>query len=65
MLDGKALGEASTESIRQDLGVSRVEQVSPVLTSFRSLSSPSFKRSERDEVFVIFSFFIVKTDGIL
>jgi hypothetical protein len=42
-----------------------VEQQSPVLTGFRSLSLPNFKRSEWDEAFVIFPpFFVAETDGI-
>ena len=41
------------------------EQVSPVLTRFRSLSSPNVERSKRDETFVTFSPFVVKTDVIL
>ena len=46
--------------------VSHAEQISPVLTWVRSRSSPSVKRNEQDETFVVFlQPFVAETDGIL
>jgi hypothetical protein len=46
--------------------VTLAEQVSFVLTRFRSRSSPSVKRNKRDETFVVFPApFVAKTDVIL
>jgi hypothetical protein len=42
------------DSIRQDLGVSRAKQVSPVLSWVHSRSSANVKRNEQDQTFVVF-----------